>query len=232
MRRADSLVGNLGVLAGSALLAVACAQPGPMAHDHAKFYARNAELDVNGAKGRGTLVVGRAPKYQIKLTSQADMDFLLIRSCAREVTAEKRGREFSYVYEPAPGLEDVRSCPVSFIGVEKGANRRTVGWLSFHDPRRQLPATLKCNGRVTPSPSVSACESGAGLLQRIEFTQPVAVVADRPECEIAGVGDGYEYTFTIRRGACSYLFTERAGQGRSHWLETYGFDETAPMESR
>lgn len=194
------------------------------------FYARNIEFEISGAKCRGTCVVARAPKYEIRIKSRGDLDFLLIRSCHREISREKEGDEFRFTYEPVPGVEDNRACPLSFVGVEKGKNRRALGWVGFQDPRRVLGASTKFNGKVAGSPGVSAVESGAGLIQRIEFDVPVEVEAPGPGCNVFTTQDSRAFEFKIPRGSCTVLFMERALPNRTHTLFTYGYDEILPGE--
>lgn len=218
-----------------AYLLTGCASIPPVKIDDSKFYARNAQMEVNHVKGRGTLVIPRNGIYEIRIKSEADMDFLLIQSCSREVAVEKAGDDFTYRYVPAPGLEDNRACPLSFIGIEKGQGRRSVGWLDFQDSERyDMPAETCCNGVCSTSPGVSACESGQGLLQRIAFHEPVYYDTARPECVLTGAvsGEGEEIEFKIPRGECTHLFVTKGSPHRWHRLSTYGFDESIPQRSK
>ncbi len=212
-------------------LIAGCAVNAPQVVMEDKFYSRNADFEVNGFKGFGTVVVPRAASYDIRIRSAADMDFLLIDTCGREVAIEKAGDDFRYQYTPNV-VETTRACPIGFVGVEKGKNRRTVGWLDTEDPRHLMQAQLCCNGGCKAVNGVSACESGSGLIQRITFPGAMIESSPDPECNIAPSADGLMYEFKIPRGECTHVFMEKAAPHRTHRLSTFGYDEVLPMRFR
>jgi hypothetical protein len=218
-----------------ALWLCGCAVSPPIKLDESKHYARNAEMEINGTKARATVVVARAPKYEIRIRSAGNMDFLLVNTCAREQIVERAGDDFRYTFEPNV-IETSRACPIKFTGVEKGRNRRTVGWIDVEDPRHELGAELCCNGRCAKASGVSACESGAGLIQRITFQTPAlssTKSAENLDCKPLETKDGgLSFEFRQPRGECTHAFMELADPGRTHRLSTFGFDEQIPQKGR
>ena len=206
-----------------------CSNP-PAQSQSGKYYARQLKFEVNKQKGQGALVVPLAPKYEIRVESEADMDFLLIRSCGRERAFEKEGGTFKYLFLPTPGVEDNRPCPLSFESIEKGENRRPAGVVGFEDPSRTLPAVLACNGEVLKTTGVAVCQNGAGLITRITFSTPVDVATGRdekgvPKCPLPKSADGKVYEWANHpRGDCFFLFRERPPASRSLVLSTFGYD--------
>jgi hypothetical protein len=218
-----------------AFLASGCASPAPVVLDKDKHYARNVQFEINKAKGQPTMVAARAPRYEIRLKSEIDMDYLLIRSCGREHGVEKAGDEFRYSMEPNLVELESHSCPISFVGAEKGANRRTLGWVDFQDPRYTYPARVDCDGSWANVVGVAACESGAGLEARLEFPEPTDLATTNPDCKLTLLkdADGVRvFKFKLPRGECTHMFQERKGGLRVLKLSTYGFDERLPLRSR
>ncbi len=222
---------TLGVTLFVLYLLIGCAVQSPQLVLEDKFYSRNASFEVNGLKGFGTLVAPRAASYDMRIRSEADMDFLLIQTCGREVAIEKAGDDFKYTYTPNV-VETTRACPIQFFGVEKGKNRRTVGWMDMEDPRHVMPGDLCCNGTCRKTQGVSACESGAGLIQRLTFPGPMIASSPDLKCKIGSVDGSQVFEFKIPRGECLHVFAEKAAPHRTHRLSTYGFDETLPMKGR
>ena len=214
----------------SVLIALSgCAGPAAR-YEAGKFYAKRLQFEVNKAKGVGTLVCPIAPKYEIRVESEADLDFLLLRSCGREKEFEKEGSSFKYLCTPGKGVEDNRPCPLSFESIEKGENRRPAGVVAFEDPARTLPATLTCNGEVIQAKGVGLCQNGASLITRVVFEAPVDVATGRDEtgkplCALPISADGKIYEWAEHpRGNCDFLFRERPPASRSMILYTFGYD--------
>lgn len=213
--------------------------PEPIKVDPSVPYRREIWMRVEGqdANGKrlwqttctGTCVVPRAPKYYINFKSRTPMDFLLVRTCGREEKREREGDDFGFQYNPVPGVEDNRACPLEITAIEKERNRRVWGFLDFQDPdKRTLPVVYKCNGVTTVFPGVGACESGAGLIARFEFQGPVAFDAIRSECKAFQTTSNNTLEIQIPQGRCTILFIEKSEPYRSHRLSLYGFSESLP----
>jgi hypothetical protein len=190
-------------------------------------YRRTLELDVNSMKGVGNLVAPQAPSYNLKLKADMDLDFLVLKSCNREVIAEKNGSSFVYNYSPLPGIEDNRACPVMITGVEKSTAKKVWGYLDFQDQRNLLPATVKCNGEMKRYGGVSVCQAKAGLIQRIEFDGEAlgeALTDIHPDCALTQINPK-TFEFKMARGLCYFKFVEKAAPNRFHRLSSFGWDE-------
>jgi hypothetical protein len=196
------------------------------------IYARNLEIEVNGVKCSGTCVAERAPKYEIKIKSVGDMDFLLVRTCHQSFKRENEGTDFKWTFTPVAGKEYNRGCPARYTGIDKEKGRGALGWIDFQDPRKTLPACLQCNGRSYCAPGVSACESAQGLVQGITFTAPVTystrstIGEERTrECDTFKTTDGKTFEFRTPIDECTVTFEEKAPPYRQHRLSTYGFEQ-------
>lgn len=207
------------------------------------IYKRDFELNVNGQKGEGVLVVNHAQEYKIHMRSKGKLDLLTIESCHRsdsfekasnmeEVTVgrlfwkkkklKKDSSAFEYIYKPASGIEDVSSCPLLIGGYdEKG--RHSWGMIEFESPQWILEAQLGCNGVSSKWKGVSACQSKEGLLQVISFDVPVKISPD-PQCPIEQLSPK-QFQIEIRKDHCAYVFMESEGQKRIHRLITIGFEK-------
>jgi hypothetical protein len=188
------------------------------------FYRRDIELKVNGQKARGAVVVPKADRYVIEGEVKGGFDFLIVRSCHREFTAENEGGSFKYVYEPRPGIEDNRACPLEIRGAEKGKGRHSFGFIDFQNARDALGALLSCNGEVKEFHGVSVCQSPAGLIQKIRFPVPVLVQGGNADCKIPEPPNGLEFEFKTPLRQCLFMFMEKQSPHRTHRMMTLGYE--------
>jgi hypothetical protein len=223
----------LAAYAGAAILMLvyltSCATVTAQLED-TTFYKRDIELRINGEKAKGAVVVPRSAKYEIKGEVKGGFDFLIVRSCHREYTAEDEGGEFKYVYEPRDGIENNRACPLEIRGAEKGKGRNSFGFIDFEDPRYQLPARLECNGEVGDYLGVSVCQAPLGLIQKIKFQVPVNFEPGNEVCKLAESKDGKEFEFRMPAKQCQFFFMEKSEPHRLHRISTLGYEQTVIRE--
>lgn len=194
----------------------------PIAID--KLYARNVQLEVNGQKIGSSSVVSESKSYKIKMKFPSDIDFLLIRTCHREIAKRPKDNVADFIYEPL-SVETSQACPLWITGVEKDHNQRAFGFIDFESERHKLPGDESCNGRTSSFRGVATCESGAGLFQEIRFSTPVDWESVDPGCKVMASSDLKKFRFKVPRGTCTFLFYEIAMPNRTARLTTYGYDE-------
>lgn len=195
--------------------------------DKGKFYRRDIEINVNGRSGDGVLVVPSSAKYEIKIKAPGKLDLYTITSCHREETGHKDGiwknKKMTYDYVPVPGIEDRGPCPVHLGAYEKTQGRHSWGLLDFEDPSATMPAKIKCNGEIYQANGVSICQSKEGLLQEIEFSEPMVADFDKA-CPQPKVIDNKVFQYAIGKGHCLHYFQEIRGSGRIHRQTTIGYE--------
>lgn len=196
------------------------------------FYKRDIDLKVNGLKSNGVAVMTRAQSYKIEGEVDGKFDFLIVRSCHREYTAEKEGDHFTFIYEPRVGIEDNRPCPLEIRGVEKIKGRHSFGMIDFQSPYDILPAELECNGDKKTYSGVSICQAPENLIQRVTFSVPVYVQAGTidPSCVIEQAKDLKIYEFKIPPKRCTFIFMEKAEPHRTHRMTTLGYERIIVRE--
>ena len=98
--------------------------------DTAKFYRRDIQLQFGGRSFEGTAVLPRQGSYDLVLKPKSDMDLLFIRSCHRELVAEKASggglfskNEYKYLYQPVESIEANGVCPLKVDALESGSNQ-------------------------------------------------------------------------------------------------------------
>lgn len=193
--------------------------------DTSVIYRADIRLKINGQEAVGVIVVPKAASYTIEGHVKGLFDFLLARSCHREISWELHDDDFRYVYQPIPGLEDGRECPLEFEGVEKVKARDSSALIEFEDPAYQMPATTICNGESKATHGVSACQAKVGLFQRIIFPVPVLMAAPNPICRFPEPADHMTFEFPMASGKCLYVFREIGPERREHRFRTRGYDQ-------
>jgi hypothetical protein len=197
------------------------------------FYRRDIAFKVNGQKAVGAIVVPRASSYKIEGEVEGSFDFLIVRSCHREYTAEREGGHFSYLFEPREGIESNRACPLEIRGAEKGKGRHSFGFIDFENDRDLLPAKLECNGEVRDAGGVSVCQAPHGLIQRITFPVDVIFEPGSVGCDLIERKPGetdpaprkvYEFKMPVRQ--CLFVFMETGAAHRTHRMMSLGYEAT------
>lgn len=198
--------------------------------DDTLFYRRDITLKINGVKASGATVVPEAPSYRIEGETKGTFDFLFVRSCHREYTAERQGDDFVYTYTPRAGIEDNRACPLEIRGVEKVKGRHSFGFVDFQNRRDRLDAVLECNGSRDQYAGVSVCQAPESLIQRIIFPVEVYAESIRPECKMPEPKDLKNYEFKMPPKSCQVVFMEKASPHRTHRLTTLGYERVVIKE--
>lgn len=198
------------------------------------FYKRDIKIEVNGRGYEGVVTIPKSREYRIKMSPKGEMDLVLIRSCAREDSAEKQGGEsgffiwssrktFEYLYRPNRGLEDEGVCPLRVDVYESEKGRHSWALLDFEHPDYKLEFQTDCNGRREHHNGVAVCQARKGLIQRLHFPEPVRFSAPLPEnCPKPKRKGIYFYEFPLELGECLYHFDTKSGKmGR---LTTVGYE--------
>lgn len=185
------------------------------------FYKRDIGIVINGQDFEGVVAVPYAKKYDITVAPKGNLDLALIRSCHREFTAEKQDKKFlwfnvgkgrfRYVYEPVPGIEDARVCPVRIDVYESSKGRNSWAFLDFENPNWKVPAILTCNGEIMRVNGVGVCQSKTNLVQKIQFLEPVRIEVPQTECSKPVYRDG-AYEIKTSTGECLYVFDTKDGR--------------------
>lgn len=202
------------------------------------LYRKDMKITANGFQGHGVIVVPKQKKYKMDINALGKLDLFTFQSCHREITQEDAGYKGRFLgfgrnkklakieYQPVTGLEDAGSCPVDIGGYEKVKGRHSWGALIMENDKFKLPAIVKCNGREVQSRGTSACQSHAGLIQRIEFANPIGYNLDK-NCKYSSVKLINERIFQYRipEGQCITYFREKGGQKRYAEHHDYGYSK-------
>jgi hypothetical protein len=183
-----------------------------------RLYKRDAKIEISGKAYEGVVVVPRQSQYEFLVTPKGGIDLLILRTCHREYVAEKvdpgfmgiGGGQFKYSYKPVIGLEDTRVCPlrVDFFESSK-EGRHSWAFVDFEHPEYTVNGRLTCNGAITPFHGVAACQNKVGLIQRLDFLEPVQFAPPKPDsCNMPRkVNSSYELEVSL--GECLYHFRTR-----------------------
>lgn len=187
----------------------------------------------------GVSVIPRQSYYDFELEpkGEAVIDLMLVTTCHREDSFEKSstnwikkitggGEKFAYHFAPVTGVEDDGDCDLRFNTYEKEKGRHSWSLVRFEHPKYDLEATLYCNGKVITYRGVSICQSKAGLVERVKFTEPVMVEVRSGCNKFKKVGDLYEYEMSLNE--C--LYTVITEGGRKHSMITVGYENVLVRE--
>ncbi len=202
----------------------------------------------NSQRVIGVGVVRRASAYVLRVYPPGKVDRIAWRTCSQEQIIDKPDVSrsswfggYSYVdinYAPASGLDDVNSCAVKIEVLEEKKRRNGMALIEFEDSREEvsLVADLICNGNSVQSRGVSACQSAAGLLQKITFPAPVVQTGSEAKCDVMKPlkGDETTYVFVMPSGECTYSFVSSAraenGKRIEHHLTVLGYTDVPPIK--
>lgn len=227
------------VAGGIACLLLATCSSTPQILDPEIFYKRDIRIEVNEKEYEGVTTVPNAPDYKLKLKPRGDMDLIIIRTCAREDSAEEqssgffifKGDEFEYHYIPNPGLEDVGVCPLRVDVYDSGEGKHSWALLDFEHPDYEVPFEVDCNGRRRLFSGVGVCQARNGLIQRFHFKEPIRFATPLPSgCPMPEKKSNYVYDFKIALEECLYHFDTKGGRlGR---LTTIGYEGILVRENQ
>lgn len=222
------------------VLALAACSSVPQKLDPDKFYKRDLTICVdNIGCYDGVTVLPRAASYNIVVAPKGDanIDLMLATSCHREESFEKTDsgwfifknkHQFKYPYTPVVGVEDAGSCDLMLNTFEKDKGRHAWSRIRFQHPKFQLDATISCNGVTSSFHGVSICQSKTGLIQQLQFPEPVMIMTD-PGCPMPHKNAaGTAYELVLAEGQCGY--TIRSATDKLHDLVTIGYSEVLVRE--
>jgi len=197
--------------------------------DSSKYFRRDIQILFAGKTFEGTAVLPSQSSYDIVLKPKADMDFLLIKSCHREMVAEKASggglfskNEYKYAYTPVPKIEGVGVCPVRIDALESGSNQFSGAFIDFERDEFKLPFFVACNGASVFANGVAVCQARMGTTQVVAFDFPVRFAPPMPATCSAPQFRGGRYEIDVSRGECSYMFD--AQDKRAGRLTTLGYE--------
>ncbi len=213
----------------------------PQKLDPDYFYRRDLPICLgDDVCYEGVTVLPRRSSYEFDIAPKGDanIDLLLVTSCAREESFEKtasgwwifqKKNRFKYFYNPLEGLEDDGDCSLTISTFEKDKGRHAWSRIVFEHPKYALPATLYCNGQVIKANGVSICQSKVGLRQQIKFPERVMIEADKG-CPMPVKGSSSAYEWGMGDRECGY--TIRGESGKLHSLLTLGYSGVLVRESK
>ena len=210
----------------------------PQKLDDKTFYKRDMGLTVNGHQAEGVLVVPRATKYDFDIRAKGKLDLFTFTTCHREQTKELAGKRGWFadksrrklVFKPVPLERSQFACPVQLGGYERIKGRHSWGLVEFEHPSLTLPALVSCNGSEYNARGVSVCQSKAGLLMRITFSEKV-IAPQKSVCVILKSTDQKTFTFKMPKGQCGFRFVNLAADEKWHRLTTIGYEKILIREN-
>lgn len=220
------------------LLAASCTQLIRQPYDRAAEYRRDIKLSITAYRNpdkelwrleaRGVAVVPPADWYRIEGETKGDIDFLVWQTCGGQTSLERQGDSFSIEeFRPVAIGPACRNNILEIRGIEEKKRRNSGAVVVVADPGRyQLKASLVCNNVASQAVGSYACQSMAGLVQKIGFETPVFVVQESsPGCSIGTFADQAEFVFKMPPRRCNYEFVEVAAPHRRGWLTLYPYSD-------
>ena len=205
------------------LLFISCVSQPTQNLDPAIYYKRDLSTEVNGFKSNGALVVPRSDSYKIKARFPGEGDLVTIKTCHREEEREDLGRRETIYFTPNKGMEDNGMCFLEIAVYEVKKGRHAWSIIDFENEKFTLPALVKCNGSTWNSRGTTICQSKEGLIQRIEFSEPVEM-SPAVECSPLPLSEDktiIEYESPNRE--CTYII--KGQSGNLHKLLTIGYEK-------
>jgi len=183
----------------------------------------------------GAGVLPYLDEYHLTINTHAKLDFFAMTTCHEETTTESPDKgifkkngivHIKYI----PTMERGKACPL-YISAYNRKQKHAWGVATFEDPRYKLNAKVYCNGSVNEYNGVSICQSRKGLLQKIEFNEPVKLVnpvdgAAERHSHCPSLGKDYQtsYEFKIPDRECFYGFIGKNSK-QIHKLMTIGYED-------
>ena len=187
-------------------------------------FKRTMEIEVNGIKGVGDLVVPPAMRYNIKIKVNERSDEVNLVSCHRHIQIEKEGfrgrKKHDFSFDADSEFENSGYCPIHITSLDRGGAHE---WAIIEIRNRKLGAGLFCNGEISAVTGVSICQAMVGLRQRITFLREVTS-ASVDGCGSVETSDDLSFYFTPDTGFCSILFYDASTKER-HRLTVFGYNE-------
>lgn len=193
-----------------------------------KEYFHDMNLDVNGTKGKGFVVVDSATDYIIHASWKYKVSELVsLLNCHREIPIKpysglfKRGqRKMTFKFRPT-GIERDANCP-SRISAYDNKGRHSFGAIYFRAYDETIPITLHCNGKEDSHFGMSVCQSRAGSSVMIEFEKHMNWAGEEECPPMVEVKPGvFEYISLV--GECVYTFGT-SGSKQFHRHVSFGYN--------
>lgn len=157
-----------------------CASPIAQKLDPEVYYKNDMDFSYGDAKFNGVGVIPYSPTIKLKIDAHDNIDKFVLTTCHREVDSDDpdRGlfRKNGVVkIELTPTLEIEKACPYYFGSFGRDGSYSAGVVLVVDHKKYSLPATVNCNGKVDKAVGAYICESKSNLIQRISFSEPVAL---------------------------------------------------------
>lgn len=147
----------------------------------------SGSIDGNSFQGIG--IGSSVPQHSIKIQSAIAVDYFEMQSCHRAVQFNgviskpwwdwsKDNKSFTFPYNEAPTIEDTGDCILRFCAFSKtvGSPPSACSIVDFKSSKYTLPAKNICNGAVGQSSGTMLCHTQVGLLERVQFAEPVQIL--------------------------------------------------------
>ena len=204
--------------------------------DPAIYYKNDICFKVEGKKFCGTGIIPNKNIIKVKIDSNNNIENFMLTTCAREITTKnpdkglfRRNGVVRLTLKPTIELEE-KVCPFYFAAFSR-SGKHAWGYLVV-DPQYKLEAKIKnCNGSKYDAKGVAICETRQGILQQIQFNEPIAMVptngvADRKQdCPILPLRNNDTYLeFETPNRDCVYGIIGRKSK-KMFILYTIGYEQ-------
>lgn len=223
-----------------------CALPKTQGLDtSAHTYRHQIELEVwvdgksvpppDGRRFDGYAVVPYGHLYNFKIRHSAKMDKVFLTTCHREIEENRAGKSERFPYMPKA---NERLCDLKIAAYNMDGGEHGFAYVSFENDEYKLPFISECNGgQPIEFRGVGICQSKAGLIQYLKFSEPVDMVSERicekhdlqclalpKSCARFSTKNGLDYEYTIEYGRCRIMFLSFEGEDRVGKFTTIGYD--------
>lgn len=216
--------------------------------DEKVYYKRDMHITHSGIKcDTGVCVFpalekGKLHSYRIQVMS-GDMDALHLSSCHMHRQLHNEGGSFTFKLQPDADTELGESCPFYIQSFDKDQQAHSFGFIDFEHKDLQLPVEARCDGDVSKTTGVSACQGLKGSFQEIHFPVKVELISTISDgkwtneeiCELKTDWKiGRDFYFQVNHvGVCQYQFIETEEPFRVARVSVIGFEKKiVPRSSR
>lgn len=181
-------------------------------------------FSVDGVSYQGVATVQRKSSSKIAFVLPEKTELVVLSTCARQLEFWKpSGKSFEYIFIPAMYVENIGSCPMSFIAVT-GTGEWHRALIDFSNaPKDPLKVDVQCNG-VWKTVGIGAdiCSVREGLPVRV-WPVDGAIMAKDPNSDCDSprkvIGD-LSWEINVKKGFCVYVMLTKDAEFR---LTTYGY---------
>jgi hypothetical protein len=202
-----------------------------------KTFRQDLVVDINGEHFVGSGLVKKAQDYNVVVYPDDKVERIIYSTCHEEQVIDKPKtngwfrKSISFTLKNVPNVSDVSSCSLEIIVLDEQSRRNAFATIEFQDqrPEVQLPALVKCNGVIQQYNSgVSICQSAMGLIQQINFNEPVIQAGVKGSCDVMKSIDDKTFAFMMPKGKCTYYFGSNRklnGKRLLARLQTIGYSD-------